>query len=65
MVEAGRGQLMIVKPGVVALKSSAEVAEGGSGFSKSKEMMLRDWARSDTAVYYRVLRRERMLSVHS
>jgi len=28
MVEAGRGQLMRVKPGEVALTSSAEVAEG-------------------------------------
>jgi len=28
MVEAGRGQLIRVKPGGVALKSSAEVAKG-------------------------------------
>jgi len=59
VVEAGRGQRMRVK-------SSAEVAEGGIQVSvRAKRWMLQDCARSDTAVYFRWLRRERMLSVQT
>jgi len=66
LVEAGRRQLMRVKPGGVALKSSAEVAEGVIQVSvRAKRWLLRDWAKSDVAVYFRGLRGEQMLSVQT
>jgi len=57
---------MRVKLGGGALKSSAEVAEGVIQVSvRAKSWILRDCARSDIAVYFRGLRRERMLSVQT
>jgi len=57
---------MRVKPGGVALKSSADVAEGVIQVSiRAKRWMLGDWARSDIAVYFRGFRRERLLSVQT
>jgi len=48
------------------LKSSAEVAEGVIQVSvRAKRWMLRDWARSDIAVYFRGFRKERILSIHT
>ena len=50
----------------VALRSSAEVAEGVIHVSvRAKASMLRVSARSAIAVYLRGLRRERMLRVHT
>jgi len=46
--------------------SSAELAEGVIQVSvRAKRWMLRDWARSGIAVYFRGLRRERMFSVQT